>query len=559
MSDYQQSYLLKRLERLNAIGVALSAERDNQRLLEMILLGAQQITNADGGTIYIMHEDNKYLKFEIMRNNTLKLASGGTTGQEVPSQFKSALPLYHEGDHQRPNLTTVASYAALNKTTVNIADAYAAANFDFSGTREFDQKTGYHSQSFLTIPMKNHESDVIGVLQLINAIDIHNGKVIPFSLANQSLVESLASQAAVAMTNQSLIKGFKDLFEAFIELIAGAIDQKSPYTGGHCKRVPELTMMLAQAAIDDESGPFTDFALDENELFELKVASWLHDCGKITTPEAVMDKPTKLSSIFDRIALIDQRFDLIKQQAENAMLKAQLDLLQHSNSIKDIDAEFQRMQAELQVFKRQCDLDRDFLRTSNIGSESMTESDQERVREIGKRDFVGVDGEITSFLSDDELYNLSIVRGTLTKEERWIINNHINVTIDMLKSLPYPRSLSRVPEYACGHHERMDGTGYPRGLKREEMSVPARIMGIADIFEALTSKDRPYKKAKTLSESLEILGRMRVNNHIDPDLFDIFIREKIYLKYAEKFLEPEQIDEVDHSKIPGYALTGYIP
>lgn len=551
MSDYQQPYLLKRLDRLNAIGVALSAEKDNQRLLEMILLGAQQITNADGGTIYIMHEDNRHLKFEIMRNNSLKLASGGTTGQGVPNEFQNALPLYHDGDQQRPNLTTVASYAALKKSTVNIADAYAAESFDFSGTRYFDSKTGYRSQSFLTIPMKNHESDVIGVLQLINAVDIHNGKIIPFSQANQSLVESLASQAAVAMTNKNLIKGFKDLFESFIELIAGAIDQKSPYTGGHCKRVPELTMMLAQAAIEDQSGPFKDFFLNEGELFELKVASWLHDCGKITTPEAVMDKPTKLSSIFDRIALIDQRFDLLKQQAENAMLKAQLNLLLHNSPVQN-EAELQRMQAELQAFKQQCDLDREFLRASNIGSESMTEADQQRVRQIAGRELTDSDGRITRFLSDDELYNLSIVRGTLTAEERWIINNHINVTITMLDSLPYPRSLSRVPEYACGHHERMDGSGYPKGLKREEMSVPARIMGIADIFEALTSKDRPYKKAKTLTESLEILGRMKVNHHIDPDLFDVFIREKIYLKYAEKFLQPEQIDTVDHSNIPGY-------
>jgi HD-GYP domain-containing protein (c-di-GMP phosphodiesterase class II) len=550
MSDKQHSYLLKRLEQLNKIGVALSAERDYQRLLEMILEGAMQLTNADGGTIYTMHEDSKHLKFEIMRNNTLKIASGGTTRQDVPPEFKM-LPLYL--DDGSPNLTRVASYAALKNKTVNIADAYEAGDFDFSGPRETDAKTGYHSESFLTIPMINHESEVIGVLQLINAVDIHNGKIIPFSLANQSLVESLASQAAVAMTNQSLIKGFKDLFEALIKLIAGAIDQKSPYTGGHCKRVPELTMMLAQAAIDDKSGPFRDFALDENELFELKVASWLHDCGKITTPEAVMDKPTKLSSIFDRIELIDQRFDLMKQQAENTMLKAQLALLQcNSNSTKNIETEFQKMHAELQAFKQQCDLDSEFLRSCNIGSESMTEADQARVREIGSREFVSSDGQTTRFLSDDELYNLGIVRGTLTAEERWIINNHINVTITMLDSLPYPRSLSRVPEYACGHHEHMDGTGYPRGLKREEMSVPARIMGIADIFEALTSNDRPYKKAKTLTESLEILGRMKVNQHIDPDLFDIFIREKIYLKYAEQFLDAEQINEVDHSKIPGY-------
>jgi HD-GYP domain-containing protein (c-di-GMP phosphodiesterase class II) len=546
MTDYQHPYLLERLERLNSIGVALSAERNSQCLLEMILLGAQEITNADGGTLYTIHEDT-HLKFEIMRNKTLNLALGGTTGQEIPFL---PLPLYLEDGSS--NLTTVASHATLNNKTINIVDAYQTESFDFSGTRKFDEKTGYRSQSFLTIPMKNHESEVIGVLQLINAIDIDTGEIIPFSLANQSLAESLASQAAVAMTNQSLITGLKGLFESFIELIADAIDQKSPYTGGHCRRVPELTMMLAQAAIDLKSGPLKDFTLNENELYELKVASWLHDCGKVTTPEAVMDKPTKLSSIFDRIELIAQRFDLLKQQAENAMLKKQLLLLTDNAPSQDLAAKFTEMQAELAAFKSQCDLDHDFLRASNIGSESMTAEDQQRVRDIGMREFVDANGCKTKFLSEDELYNLSIVRGTLTTEERQIINNHIDVTISMLESLPYPRSLQRVPEYACNHHERMDGTGYPRGLTREQMSVPARMMGVADIFEALTSKDRPYKKAKTLSESLNILGRMKVNHHIDPDLFDIFIREKIYLRYAQRFLEPEQIDDVDHALIPGY-------
>jgi HD-GYP domain-containing protein (c-di-GMP phosphodiesterase class II) len=546
MSDYQHPYLLKRLERLNSIGVALSAERDNQRLLEMILLGAQEITNADGGTLYTIHEDS-HLKFEIMRNKTLNLALGGTTGQLIPF---APLPLYFEDGS--PNLTTVASHATLNNKTINISDAYRTESFDFSGTRKFDEKTGYHSQSFLTIPMKNHESEVIGVLQLINAIDIDSGEIIPFSLANQSLVESLASQAAVAMTNQNLITGLKDLFESFIELIADAIDQKSPYTGGHCRRVPELTMMLARAAIEAKSGPLQDFTLDENELYELKVASWLHDCGKVTTPEAVMDKPTKLSSIFDRIALIDQRFELLKQQAENEMLNKKIALLSNAAPTPELSAELKQLQVEFDLFRQQCDLDRDFLRASNFGSEAMTDDDQQRVRAIGNIEFTDASGRKCKFLTDNELYNLSIVRGTLTAEERAIINSHIDVTISMLESLPYPRSLLRVPEYACGHHERMDGKGYPRGLTREQMSVPARMMGIADIFEALTSKDRPYKKAKTLSESLNILGRMKVNHHIDPDLFDIFIRNKIYLKYAELFLEPEQIDDVDHAMIPGY-------
>lgn len=546
MFDNQQPYLLARLERLNAIGIALSAERDNQRLLEMILLGAQEITNADGGTLYTITQD-KRLKFEMMRNKTLNMSLGGTTGKEIPFL---PLPLYLEDGS--PNLTTVAAYATLNNKTVNIANAYEVENFDFSGTRKFDQKTGYHSQSFLTIPMKDHESKVIGVLQLINATDVDTGAIVPFSIANQTLVESLASQAAVAMTNHHLIEGLKGMFEAFIELIADAIDQKSPYTGGHCRRVPELTMMLTQALIDAKTGPFKDFTLNENEFYELKVASWLHDCGKVTTPEAIMDKPTKLSSIFDRIQLVDQRFELLKQQAESAMLKEQVEMLRDGGLNQEKQEKLKYQQSKLDAFNTHCDEARAFLQHANFGSESMTAADLQRIQDIANLEILDANGNKVPFLSDDETYNLSIKRGTLTAEERQVINNHIVVTISMLESLPYPQSLARVPEYACGHHEHMDGSGYPRGLTREQMSIPARVMGIADIFEALTSKDRPYKKAKTLSESLAILGKMKVDQHIDADLFDVFIREGIYLKYAQEFLEPEQVDQVDLSKIPGY-------
>ena len=541
MIETQNPYLLKRLERLNAIGIALSVERDNNRLLEMILLGAKEITNADGGTLYTITND-KHLKFEIMSNKTLNMALGGTTGKEIPFL---PLPLYLADGS--PNLTTVAAYATLKDKTVNIENAYLAQDFDFTGTRKFDEKTGYHSQSFLTIPMKNHEAEVIGILQLINAIDVDTQKIIPFSAANQSLVESLASQAAVAMTNHNLIEGLKGLFEAFIELIAEAIDQKSPYTGGHCKRVPELTMMLAQAAIDTKTGPLSDFTLSEKEFYELKIAGWLHDCGKVTTPESVMDKSTKLSTIYDRIHCIDQRFELLKKQFECDVLKKQIIALR-----SNLQSDLVTVDAELETFKLRCDSNCEFLRQANFGSEHMTLEDQQRVHDIAAIKIVNEKGVAVPFLSDEEIYNLNIIRGTLTAEEREVINNHIIVTINMLESLPYPKALQRVPEYAGGHHERMDGTGYPKGLTRDQMSVPARVMGIADIFEALTSKDRPYKKAKTLSESLHILGNMKLKHHIDPDLFDIFVREKIYLKYGQLFLEPEQIDEVDHTKIPGY-------
>ncbi len=539
-----QEELLRRLERLNAIGVALSAEHDYQRLMEMIVLGAKEITNADGGTLYTVTDDAA-LKFEIMYTDTLDIARGGSTGKLIPFP---PLPLYDADGN--PNLNMVAAYAVIKDTTVNIDDAYQADGFDFSGTRKFDAQTGYRSKSFLTVPMKNHDNEVIGVLQLINAIDPDSKEIAVFSQQNQRLVESLASQAAVAMTNHTLIDGLKNLFESFIEMIADAIDEKSPYTGGHCQRVPELTMLLADAVIRNQQGPLKDFTMSEKEIYELRVAAWLHDCGKVTTPEAVMDKPTKLSAIFDRIQLVDQRFELLKKQAECDLLKRQMAAMVGG---QPLDAE--HLQNELSQHLQRLDDDREFLRLANIGSERMTPEEQQRVLSIASYPLVDADGETRDFLSEEEVYNLNIVRGTLTAEERDIINNHIVVTIHMLEALPYPKGLKRVPEYAGGHHERMDGTGYPRGLTREQMSIPARIMGIADIFEALTAKDRPNKKAKTLTESLAILGKMRLEQHIDPDLFDIFVREKIYLRYAEMFLEPEQIDEVDESKIPGYSLS----
>ncbi|MFL9711620.1 HD domain-containing phosphohydrolase [Methylobacillus sp. Pita1] len=533
--------LVKQLEDLNAIGIALSAEHDHQRLLEMIVMSAKRLTNADAGTLYSVTQD-KTLRFEIMRTSSLGIAMGGTTGNPIPFQ---PLPLYLANG--QPNHHMVAAYAVLNDCTVNIEDAYSAEGFDFSGTRQFDATTGYRSRSFLTVPMKNHEGEIIGVLQLINAKEAA-GQIVPFSDSSQQLVESLASQAAVALTNRQLIEGLRNLFEAFIRLIAGAIDAKSPYTGGHCRRVPELAMMLAAAVNRAASGPLKDFYMNGKELDELRIAAWLHDCGKIATPESLMDKPTKLSTIFDRIGLLEQRFALMKEQAECRLLRQQLDAVRQGRE-QGLD-ELERQHAD---WIRQLDDDLAFLQRVNVGSESMPAEDQERVKKIAQYQLEDESGKTVNFLTEDEVYNLTISSGTLTPEERQVVNQHIVVTIDMLESLPYPPGLQRVPEYAGGHHERLDGHGYPRGLTKEQLSIPARLMCIADIFEALTSGDRPYKKAKTLSEALHILGEMKLDQHIDPDLFDIFIREKVYLHYARRYLQPGQIDAVDEAAIPGYA------
>jgi len=556
------------VHRLVELGIALSAESNVDRLLEMILLEAKQIYNADGGTLYLTTEEDDGLLFKIMRNDTLGIAKGGTTGEEI--QFPP-VPLYNEGDGSA-NINNVATAVWHSKKVVNIDDAYNAVEFDFSGTKKFDDATGYRSISFLTVPMINTEREVTGVLQLINARD-NAGNIIPFDSDLQPMIEALTSQAAVSVENQLLIAAQRRLWESLIQMIAAAIDDKSPYTGGHCQRVPEVTKMLVGAACEATDGPFADFTLNEDEWYELHIAAWLHDCGKVTTPEYVVDKASKLETIYNRIHEVRTRFEVLRRDAEIACLKAQL----AGEDKARAEADFEARCIELDEQYR-------FVATANVGGEFMGDEDIDRLHEIGAQTWVrhyekslGLSPleqmraeahppppapHTEALLSDlqehqvgkynqGELYNLAIKRGTLTAEERETINDHIVVTIKMLEQLPFPKRMRRIPEYAGGHHEKMDGTGYPRGLKKSEMSIPARVMAIADIFEALTAADRPYKKAKTISESLKIMSFMCKDQHIDPDLFDLFLKSGIWKTYADTYLDPSQVDEVD--------INNYLP
>ena len=532
------SDLEKQIQNLANIGLALSKERDMDKLLEMILLEAKRIANSDGGTLYMM-TDNQRLKFEIIMTDSLNFHMGGTSGEDIPFY-----PVKLYTDEGEENKSMIAAYVALTGETVNLPDAYKAKGFDFSGTKMFDEKTGYRSKSFLTVPLKNHEDEIIGVLQLLNAQTEKEKKIISFGADVQQMVEALASQAAVAITNKNLIRDLEALFESFIKLIASAIDAKSPYTGGHCARVPEITIMLAEAVAATRDGPFADIVFSDKEMYELKIAAWLHDCGKVATPEFVVDKSTKLETIYDRVNEVETRFAVIKRDEEIKKLKKELKIekdrsLSSIEKAEKIDHLTKGYRKRVRILKK----DLDFIKESNIGGEFMSGDKKERVHEIANYKWKP-NGKIENFLSENEVYNLTIPRGTLTPEERKVINDHIVVTIKMLEELPYPKHLQNVPEFAGGHHETLDGTGYPKGLTKDEMSVQARIMAIADIFEALTARDRPYKKGKTLSQAMRILGFMKNDAHIDADLFEIFVKEKIYMKYAEGFLDPEQIDEV---------------
>jgi len=572
-------------ERLIEIGIALSAEKDTNKLMERILLEAKALGNADGGTLYIRTEEDT-LEFEIIRNDSLGLAQGGTSGEEIniPAQR-----MFNEDGS--PNKKQIVSNAALSGETLNIVDAYDSTEFDFSGTKKFDQGTGYRTTSVLTMPLKNSQDDVIGVLQLLNALDPATGEVVAFSEELQPLMEALASQAAVALDNALLIKAQENLLDSFITLMARAVDAKSPYTGGHCERVPELTEMLTQAVCDAESGPFADFNLSQEGWYELHIGAWLHDCGKVTTPEYVVDKSTKLETITDRIHEVRMRFEVAKREA---IIACQEQIIAGNGDSAVLREELGRTLSQL-------DEDYYFIAECNLGGEFMAEDRVERVRKIAGQtwtrtldDRVGIaheelvrrerqpapvlpvaeplladrldhliehDADVHSADPDNpygfrikvpehkynlgEIYNLCISRGTLTEEERFKINDHIVQTIVMLESLPFPKHLARVPEIAGGHHEKMDGTGYPKQLRGEQMSIPARVMAIADVFEALTAADRPYKPAKKLSESVKIMSFMVKDDHLDPDLFRLFLESGVYKAYADKFLLPEQIDEVD--------------
>ena len=532
------SDLEEQIQNLAHIGLALSKERDMDKLLEMILLEAKRIANSDGGTLYMMTDDQR-LKFEIIMTDCLSFHMGGTSGEDIPFY-----PVKLYTDEGEENKSMIAAYVALTGETVNLPDAYKAKGFDFSGTKMFDEKTGYRSKSFLTVPLKNHEDEIIGVLQLLNAQTQKAKKIISFGADVQQMVEALASQAAVAITNKNLIRDLEALFESFIKLIASAIDAKSPYTGGHCARVPEITIMLAEAVASTKDGPFADIIFSEKEMYELKIAAWLHDCGKVATPEFVVDKSTKLETIYDRVNEVETRFSVIKRDEEIKRLKKELQIEKDKSlSSKEKVEKTDQLKKAYRSKIRKLKSDLDFVKESNIGGEFMSGDKKERVHEIANYKWKP-NGKMENFLSENEVYNLTIPRGTLTAEERKVINDHIVVTIKMLEELPYPKHLQNVPEFAGGHHETLDGTGYPKGLIKDEMSVQARIMAIADIFEALTARDRPYKKGKTLSQAMRILGFMKNDAHIDADLFEIFVKEKIYMKYAEGFLDPEQIDEV---------------
>jgi len=432
---------------------------------------------------------------------------GGTEGDITWNE----LPLIDKDGNE--NRKMVAVLSAIESKMINIDDVYKSDKFDFSGTKQFDASTGYRSKSMLVIPMTNHENDVIGVIQLINKKDSNTNNSIKFNPNDEKIISSMASQAAVSISNVRLIKELELLLNSFIKVIADAIDQKSPFTGKHIEKVAQITMLLVDA-INEDKGVFKNINYSDLERNELRIAAWMHDMGKIVTPDYIIDKATKLEKVYDRIESIKLKFYLYKAQQKDNL---------SSTELRQIDDDFK------------------FLATTNLGGEFMSDEYIQRVYNISKY-LISIDGVQTPILDDDEIKNLTIKKGTLTSHERDIITNHAQVSLDMLNALPFPKKLSRVGEIAGAHHEKISGGGYPLGLCGDEISFEARIVAIADIFEALTSHDRPYKQPNTLSTAFKILDFMVKDGELDESLVTFFKENKIYEPFAKDNLIKSQLD-----------------
>ena len=513
VKDYSAT-IAEQIKKLSGIGIALSSERNLNKLLEMIVDEARDFTNADGGTLYLLKEDK--LHFEIIQNASMNIRMRGTS-----DQIASFPPL-------QLDKSNVSAYVAIEKKAVNISDVFETDEFDFQGPRKFFEKTGYRSKSMLVVPMMNHEDEVIGVLQLINAMDMESGEIIPFADEFVDLTQSLASQAAVAITNVKLLDDIENLFESFIKVMATAIDERTPYNVNHTRRVAEITLLLAQEINDCKEGKFADVFFNEDQLNELRIAAWMHDVGKVTTPEWVMDKATKLQKIFDRIEFIVERFDNIKKDFIIKEQGNKVDILTNGGS--DTKQEIAKIDERIKNFTDEIDADIKTIVKANQPGEFMQDADIENIKAIAAKKYIDQNGGKKPYLTDDEVKNLSIRKGSITDEEREIMQNHATVTKKMLDEIPFTKKLKNVPIYAGGHHECPNGKGYPQGLKGDELPMQARIMAVADFYEALTAPDRPYKKALPQDVALNIVSKVASDNCLDKDIYDLFVTNKVYEK-----------------------------
>ena len=524
-----------------------------------VMNAAAEIANADG--CFFFHvTPNNFMNLTYSKINSIKSSALGTSNMRLfPSVF---LP-----EIKNTSKKTPAESCAINKEIINSANIFNEQTVEASFLKEFDEENNYTTVSALIFPLFDSRDKVIGVAQFINALN-SNGKIIGFTSDNQNKMMAICKLISTILERKQLSESYTQLLESFIDILAKAIDDKSPYTGLHCQKVPIITRLLASAAVSETEGPLKNFEMTDDDWYALHLASWLHDCGKIITPEYIVDKSVKLETIHNRIHEIRTRFEVLRRDAHIEYLQKRL---------QRIDTK-ENLQAEFVAKVKKLNDDFEFIGRCNIGDKPLSTSDIERLDKISELSFVRyfnrmtglswsekklinktstyTNPEVEHILQDrpeqlstpynsGELTNIKIPQGTINDKERSKINEHITTTINILKSLPFPTELSNIVEYAGSHHERVDGKGYPYGLKGEQMSIPAKIMAIADVYEALTAKDRPYKEPKKLSEALKIMRDMKNEGHLDPDLYELFIKSGVYMDYAKEYIDKNQIDEIN--------------
>ena len=510
------------LHELNNIGVALSAERDINKLLELILVKSRAITAADAGSLYLVKRGKEHgsstddtLSFELAQNDSVSV-----------SFEKRPVPL---------NETSIAGYVALTGEIVNVADAYRlAAGTPYKISRSFDEKSGYRTKSMLVVPMRDHDQKVIGVIQLINKkreakivlrpVSLVEETVIPFTSVDEELASSLASQAAVAFENTKLIQDIRNLFESFVKASVTAIESRDPTTSGHSGRVATLTVGLAEALDSLDHGPFRDVAFSADQMQEINYASLLHDFGKVGVREKVLIKGKKL--YVGEMLLVRQRFSYIKRSLEADYLRAKLEQIQSGRGKPDLLAEMDR---NYEQSKGELDQILKLVMQSNEPT-ILEEESFRTLMDLTTRTFLDIEGSRQPWLTPNEVSALSIRKGSLSEKERREIESHVTHTFRFLSEIPWTGEFRRVPEIAYAHHEKMDGTGYPRRLNASEIPLQSRMMAISDIFDALVAWDRPYKKAVAVERALDILRQEAVSGKLDAPVLDVFVEARIYEK-----------------------------
>lgn len=575
LSDDQLSKLESRrkLELVTRAGVIFTRERNISNILETTLNTARNLTHSDGGTIYILEEifaDNpidpgevtsRHLKFVALQNETMRTYLKGEGIDVMPP-----VPLEIDGE---PNLVNVSSYCAITGEMLNFEDVYNAEGFDFSGTSAYDEANDYRSQSMLVIPLEDHENRIIGVLQLINR-RMPDGSIGGFDAEDVELVQSVSYPAAASITQQRLIDEQARLFNSFVTMLAEGLGEKSPHTYNHIRRVAALGEAISSSVSGWNEGMYADVKYSNEELAEIRLAGWMHDVGKITTPEHIVSKQVKLQLVMDRFELIVERFNSKIKDYKIEMLQQLLEATKNDAPETELNELIEACEEKTEKLKSQLEE----LFKANRGSESIPAEQVELIETLAnetvdtffKTEVVvdhgfpllkGITREQfkASLIGDNEKTNLLIERGTLTAEEREQIKLHADRSWRWLMELPFPRNQKRLPLYAGAHHEHLDGSGYPNGIEGKDMPLQARILAIADIYEALVANDRPYKSPMPLSQAMAILGDMVKQGALDGELMRIFLQSGDYLKYAEKYLDADQIDDVD---IDEWMATYYV-